>query len=167
MDVCARFKDDLGGKVVEDFNRLQQTETVDDYLTRFEEVKSLLLLKTPSMPETYLLESFIGGLKPAIKPLVKAFKPFTLDHAIEQARLQEEHVQALKLIPGKPFKYPHHLPNPKPLLPTPSAGYRSSSHIHPKSPQSNPIPPKFPSQNLQKPTRFILVAERAEKMAKG
>ena len=87
MDVCARFKDDLGGKVVEDFNKLQQTGTVDDYLAKFEELKSLLLVKAPSMPDTHLLDSFIGGLKPTIKPLVKAFKPLTLNQAIKQARL--------------------------------------------------------------------------------
>ena len=167
MDVCARFKDDLGGKVVEDFNKLQQTGTVDDYLAKFEELKSLLLLKTPTMPDTHLLDSFIGGLKPAIKPLVKAFKPLTLSQAIEQAQLQEEHVQALKYIPEKPYKFSQHSPHSKPLLPTPAAGYRTSPHSHLKAPQNNPIPSKVPSSDLPKPTRFIPAAERAEKMAKG
>jgi len=55
-------------------------------LAKFEELKALILVRTPNMPEAYLLESFIGGLKPAIKPLVRAFKPHTLDLAIEQAK---------------------------------------------------------------------------------
>ena len=80
--------------MVEDFNRLQQTGTVDEYLTRFEELKSLFLVRNPNMLESYLLESFIGGLKLAIKALMRAFKPLMLDMAIEQARCQEEHVQA-------------------------------------------------------------------------
>ena len=75
VDVCIRFRDNLGSKVVEDFNRLQQTGSIDDYLAKFEELKACILLKTPHMPEDYLLESFIGGLKPAVKALVRAFKP--------------------------------------------------------------------------------------------
>ena len=35
MDVCARFRDNLDSKVVEDFNRLLQTGTLDEYLAKF------------------------------------------------------------------------------------------------------------------------------------
>jgi len=86
VDVCARFRDDLGSKVVEEFNKLQQTGTLDDYLAKFEELKTLILVRTPNTPEVYFLESFIRGLKPAIKPLLRAFKPQNLESAIEQAR---------------------------------------------------------------------------------
>lgn len=64
VDVCSRFRDDLGSKMVEDFNRLQQPGTLEEYLTKFEELQSLLLVRNPTMPDTYFLESFIGGLKP-------------------------------------------------------------------------------------------------------
>jgi len=67
VDVCSRFRDDLGSKVVEDFNKLQQMGTLEEYLARFEELKALLLVRNPTMPEAHFLESFIGGLKPAIK----------------------------------------------------------------------------------------------------
>ncbi|KAJ8426128.1 hypothetical protein Cgig2_000996 [Carnegiea gigantea] len=40
---CTRFRDDLGSKVIEDFNRLQQLGTLDEYLAQFEELKALLL----------------------------------------------------------------------------------------------------------------------------
>ena len=86
VDVCTRFRDDLEGKVVEDFNRLRQIGTLNEYLARFEELKSLLLVRNSNMLESYILESFIGGLKSTIKPLVRAFKPLTLDLAIQQAR---------------------------------------------------------------------------------
>ena len=49
------------------------------------------------MPDSNFLESFIGGLKPTIKPLVSAFNPRSLDDAFEQARFQEEHILALKI----------------------------------------------------------------------
>ena len=97
VDVRARFRDDLGSKVVEEFNRLQQTGKINEYLPKFKELKASLLLRSSNMPEDYLLKSFTGGLKLAIKSLVRAFKPQTLALAIEQARLQEEHIQALKL----------------------------------------------------------------------
>ena len=126
VDVSACFRDNLGSKVVEDFNRLQQTGTLAEYLARFEELRVIMLLRTPNMPENYLLESFIGGLKPAIKSLVRAFKPQTLDAAIEQARFQEEHIQALKLPLDRSFR--HNFSNSKPLLPTPPSHFRNSQN---------------------------------------
>jgi len=75
---------------VEDFNRLQQTGSLDDCIAKFEELKALLIMTNPTMPESYFLESFIGGLKAAVKPLVRAFNPRTLDDVMEQARFQED-----------------------------------------------------------------------------
>jgi len=37
IDVCSRFKNDLGSKVVEDFNQLQHTGILEEYLTSFED----------------------------------------------------------------------------------------------------------------------------------
>ena len=167
VDVCALFRDDLRGKVVEEFNRLQYTGSLDKYLAKFEELKSLLLVQNPNMLETYILESFITGLKPAIKPLVRAFKPHTLDLAIEQARFQEEHMQALKISPDRTFRSNLPPSNSRPLLPTPPPSVRSPQGFLPQAPQNNPSTPKFPTPNPPKPTRFIPAAERAKKMAKG
>ena len=49
------------------------------------------------MPDTYFLESFIGGLKPAIKSFVQALNPQNLYAAIDIVRLQEETICALKI----------------------------------------------------------------------
>jgi len=43
VDVCDWLKEELGGKIVEDFNRLQQVGSVDEYLDRFKELKLMLL----------------------------------------------------------------------------------------------------------------------------
>ena len=43
VDVCNRFKEELGSKVVEDFHKLQQLGSVEEYLDKFEDLKSLLL----------------------------------------------------------------------------------------------------------------------------
>ena len=43
IDVCSRFKEELGSKVVEDFHKLHQWGSLDEYLEKFEGLKSLML----------------------------------------------------------------------------------------------------------------------------
>lgn len=45
------------------------------------------------LPGSFVLESFVGGLKPEIRSFVKAFKPTSIASAIEYARLQEENIE--------------------------------------------------------------------------
>ena len=112
---------------MEEFNKLNQVGLLDDYIAKFEELKALLLLRNPTMPESYFLESFIGGLTAAVKPIVRAFKPTTVGEASEYARQQEETIQALKLPPNRPQKVYTQPSKPnqtypstfKPLLPAP------------------------------------------------
>lgn len=90
MDLSARFKEERGVNFVEKFNKLEQIDSIEVYLDEFEELKSDVLETHHSLPDEFILDSFIGGLKPGIKPFVKAFKPVTLADAVEFARLQEE-----------------------------------------------------------------------------
>lgn len=87
MDVCDLFKEEMGGRVVEDFNKLQQVGSLDEYLDRFEELKSLMIKRTPILPDLFFVNSFVGGLKPHLKPFVKALKPTSLSEAVAYARL--------------------------------------------------------------------------------
>jgi len=153
--------------VIEDFNKLQQNGTLDEYLAKFEELKALILLRNPNTPKSYLLEGFIGGLKLAIKTLVRAFKPQNLDLAIEQARYQEEHIQSLKLPPDRPYKFSYTSVNSKILLPTPPPNQRIPPPSFPRGSLATQSASKNSNPNYQKPTRFIPATERAEKMAKG
>jgi len=66
VDLYARFQGDMGRQVVEEFNKLQKIGGLDDHIGKFEEHKALLLLKNPSLPNEYFVESFTGGLKPSI-----------------------------------------------------------------------------------------------------
>ncbi|KAL2928661.1 DNA ligase [Bienertia sinuspersici] len=43
IDVAARFKDDNGCNVVERFNKLSQTGSIESYIDDFEELRSLML----------------------------------------------------------------------------------------------------------------------------
>jgi len=72
VDVCGRCKEDLGCRVVEDFSKLQQNGALDEYLEKFEELKALMLQRTLALPAVLFMDSFISGLKPQLKPFVKA-----------------------------------------------------------------------------------------------
>ena len=94
IDLSARFKDESGLNVVEQFNKLQQTGTIEEFIDEFDNVRSLMEQNHHILPDSYFLESFIGGLKPTVKPFVKAFKPVNVAEAIMYARLQEKSIQA-------------------------------------------------------------------------
>lgn len=62
MDLCARFKENLGSNAVEEFNKLLRKDSLQDYLDLFENLRGLMLQRNPLLPESYFLNSFIGGL---------------------------------------------------------------------------------------------------------
>jgi hypothetical protein len=86
--ICSRFgsRDDI----VEEFNKLTQEGGMEEYVERFEELKSLMHSLNPLLPESYYISSFISGLKEDIKPMLKILKPGTLMTAFDQAKWQEE-----------------------------------------------------------------------------
>ncbi|KAL8096191.1 hypothetical protein AgCh_037225 [Apium graveolens] len=111
----------------------------------------------------YILESFIGGLKPAVKPFVRAFKPNSMAAVVEFARLQEEVLSCATWSTHKitnygtqkPLAYTPALANTKPpLLPTPATKL------------INPIVSKV-TANPSKTFKHIPADVRAEKIAKG
>ncbi|XP_027102590.1 uncharacterized protein [Coffea arabica] len=87
--LCERFSGKGSLDIVEEFNKLQQVGTVEEYEEKFEELKTLMLTKNPRLDESYFVSSFISGLKEEIKPMVKMFRPQTLTKAFEVAELQE------------------------------------------------------------------------------
>ena len=89
----------MGSKVVEDFHKLYQMGSLEAYLKRFEELRSLLLQNIPTLPDDYFVSSFIGGLKPQLKPFVKALNPLSLDDAIRFARLHEDVGDSMRFTP--------------------------------------------------------------------
>ncbi|XP_027076964.1 uncharacterized protein [Coffea arabica] len=87
--LCERFSGRNSRDIVEEFNKLHQKGTIEDYEEKFEELKTLMLTRNPRLDESYFVSSFISGLKDEIKPTVKMFKPQTLMKAFEVAELQE------------------------------------------------------------------------------
>ncbi|XP_074266111.1 uncharacterized protein LOC141588577 [Silene latifolia] len=143
MDLCVRFKEAIDSNVVEEFNKLSQVGSLEDYLDTFEHLKGLMLQRKRRLPDQYFLDSFVGGLKPAIKPFVKAFKPGSLTEAVEYARLQEETISATKNINKPLLKKP---PQMRPNYTFFQSQYRPSSSTFQRY-DNKTIPP---TQNFQR-----------------
>ena len=76
--VCARFGEKMGMEVIEEFNKLNNTEKI-------EELKAFMMTLNPGLQELYFVSSFISGIKPEIKSLVKLSQPESVANAYEQA----------------------------------------------------------------------------------
>ncbi|XP_075101843.1 uncharacterized protein LOC142177270 [Nicotiana tabacum] len=77
-ELVSRFGVVLDEDVVEEFNKLSQKGTVDEFLGKFEDRKAQMLVRNPQLNESHFLSSFIGALKEEIKFGIKLFKPETL-----------------------------------------------------------------------------------------
>ncbi|XP_071903401.1 uncharacterized protein [Coffea arabica] len=91
--LCERFSGSSSRDIVEEFNKLQQKSTVEAYEEKFEELKTLILMKNSKLDEPYFVFNFISGLKEGIKPMVKMFRPQTLMKTFKVAELQESSLE--------------------------------------------------------------------------
>jgi len=93
--MCERFEERSMVDVIEEFNKLKQTRSVESYQVRFEELRSLLIQHNPHLSETYFVSSYLRGHNEELRPMVKVLRPQTVEQAAESARLQELAVEAL------------------------------------------------------------------------
>lgn len=103
IDLNARFRDESGASIVEQFNKLQQQDNLEKYIDGFEDLRSSMVQNRHVLPDQYVLDSFVGGLNAAVKPFVKAFKPKSIAEAVEYARLQEESLATIQPTRNKSF----------------------------------------------------------------
>jgi len=141
-------------------------------MEKFEELKSLMLQKTLVLPDDYFIASFIAGLKPHLRPFVKALNLLTLDDAIQFTKLQKEANR-------------HTIMSRPPLLPTPGGSQKGgtqsvasgsvvSSRVSANGSHYGSTPSGSPAASVAKPfsqsfrpTKLISAAERADKIAKS
>ena len=93
--VCERFGERSMVDIIEEFNKLRQTSSVENYQKRFEKLRSLMIQHNPHLSETYFVSSYLSGLNDKLRPMVKVPKPQSMEQALENARLQELVVEAL------------------------------------------------------------------------
>lgn len=103
VEVTRRFNEMGFRDEVEEFNKLHQEGSVKEYQEKFEELKSLMLLKNPLLQEAYFISSFVSGAKEEIKPMLRLLKPNSLVEAFEIAAVQEHSVEVL----NKKAKWSH------------------------------------------------------------
>ena len=78
------FYDDPRGALF----KLQQTGSVNHYLTEFERLANRIV----GLPHPFLLSCFISGLIPEIRREVQAFQPMTLPQETALAKIQEDKI---------------------------------------------------------------------------
>ncbi|KAL4290632.1 hypothetical protein GQ457_14G012640 [Hibiscus cannabinus] len=74
-DLCHKFCDKTFTDIIEEFNKLSQKSTVEEYQEKFEELKPFMIQQNASLDENYFVSSFISGLKDELKHRVKAHWP--------------------------------------------------------------------------------------------
>ena len=72
---------------MEEFNKLRQSSKVEEYKEKFEELKTLMIIRNQHLDEEYFVSSFISGLKEEIKTMIRMLKLATLSEAFELAAL--------------------------------------------------------------------------------
>nr|CAD1832908.1 unnamed protein product [Ananas comosus var. bracteatus] len=94
-EICKRFDEKGLCDVVEEFNKLAQSGSVEEYQEQFEDLRARILTTGSQFTPEYFLSSFLSGLKEEVRAAVKMFKPRTLVQAFEQAKLQEQIMAAM------------------------------------------------------------------------
>ncbi|VFQ80250.1 unnamed protein product [Cuscuta campestris] len=150
IDLSARFRDDRGHNVVEQFKKLEQKGSLEDYIDEFEDLRFVLVQNNHYLPDSYILDCFVGGLKASIRLYVRAFKPSSIAQAIEYARLKEESLEVEYSKYSKLNKPPAHNSSKPPLLPTPQtkpANFQPNKGFRGNLPTAVHIPAWFQGQN--------------------
>nr|CAD1827417.1 unnamed protein product [Ananas comosus var. bracteatus] len=78
QDICKRFDSSGLKDVVEEFNKLTQHGTVEEYQEQIEDLRSQLLDTNSHFAQEYFLSSFLSGLKEEIRTAVKMMHPSSL-----------------------------------------------------------------------------------------
>nr|XP_027099159.1 uncharacterized protein LOC113718454 [Coffea arabica] len=115
MAVCERFGEGDPEEAIEEFNKLMQTGSVTEYLERFEQLKSMVMVSLPGQPDSYYKSCFLSGLKEERVSMVRMTRPLTLADTIEAAKLQERNLEAIRKTQGKMMQRYSSPPNIPPV----------------------------------------------------
>ncbi|KAK4721969.1 hypothetical protein R3W88_012202 [Solanum pinnatisectum] len=95
-ELIRRFEDEFLDDIVEQFNRLVQIGSVDEFFKKFEDLKTHIPVKNPHLNDAHFLSSLVGSLKEKIRFVVKMFKQTTLKLAIEKGRMQAKAIEVVQ-----------------------------------------------------------------------
>ncbi|KAL4351905.1 hypothetical protein GQ457_06G037700 [Hibiscus cannabinus] len=128
-DLCHRFSDRTDTDVIEEFNKLIQKGSVEEYQENFEELKPYIIQQNPYQGEPYFVSSFLSGLKEELRHRVKVHSPTSLVEAYRLAKLHELslEIEAKRLKP-KSYTYSNQNPFPKNWNPNPPTPQKTTTH---------------------------------------
>lgn len=95
--VCARFTRDRQEALVRQWFHIRQTNTVAEYVEKFDSLMHQLLAYEQSVPQVYFVQKFIDGLKDEVRRVVIVHRPQDMDTASLVALLQEEALEGVKI----------------------------------------------------------------------
>jgi Retrotransposon gag protein len=84
-EVSNRFKLVTIKHPVDEFKRLHQTGTMEEYIKRFGRVKAKLMYYDPHLNEDFYIQGFCNGFKEEVRHLVEILKPRKLNEAFNYA----------------------------------------------------------------------------------
>ncbi|KAF9606470.1 hypothetical protein IFM89_025444 [Coptis chinensis] len=92
--IYKRFEEVGQDNYVGNFNKLVQTDTIEEYYECFETLKAIMVSKNKELTEENFVLSFLSGLEDEIRTSVQMFKPTNLHHAWYLAKMQESTLEA-------------------------------------------------------------------------
>lgn len=93
-EIFARISLEASENLIGELKKLQQYNTVDEYRSKFEELKGWALARNPSLNKAFFMDCFLGGLKVEIQLGVQELKPRDLKELIRLSRVEEEKLEA-------------------------------------------------------------------------
>ncbi|KAH6786761.1 hypothetical protein C2S52_006313 [Perilla frutescens var. hirtella] len=149
--VSARFEDLKESKIIMEFNKLKHQGSYEEYVEKFEELKSCMLLFNMDYSEGYFMASFMSGLSEDLQAAINMFQPHSLYQCIELGRNQLQTLEGIT----KRLKS-----SVRPLSTQQHQGFRRSDTPNPGLPKPNSTP-------LKPPTKLLTATEMAARREKG
>lgn len=88
--VHSKFSKDKYQQHLEELENHNQSGSVDEYYSRFEELMHKVLVYNKGYDETFFVTRFMRGLKTEIKAAIKLHRPRSVDAALSVAKTKEE-----------------------------------------------------------------------------
>lgn len=116
-EILTRFSTVDLQRPFEALSAVKQTSTVREYLSKFEQILSLLT----KLPHAYIVDRFVGGLRDDIRYEILSSRPQNLRDAIALAKLSEDKFnnmrKPVRQLFQPPFKPHYTTPQPSTLVP--------------------------------------------------
>lgn len=87
--VEAKFRDNDYREALTMLIELQQIESLDTYIAKFEDLQYQIMMHNNGLDELFIITQFIKGLKLEVSSVVQSQIPETMDRAIMLAKIQQ------------------------------------------------------------------------------